>query len=184
MSPGGVMYNEISVPFGTLGIAGDDKFVTGIFFRGSKNAPRNAQSGDGRALVLMSEYLVRYFRGNGDPDDMDIYFIGPDGEERVKSGRVPGKALFLDMRSCTAREVRVYRTLMQCGSGHTISYGRLAEKAGFPRGSRFAGNCMAKNPFPIIIPCHRVIKSDGSMGNYGGGAGVKEFLIRHESRRS
>jgi methylated-DNA-[protein]-cysteine S-methyltransferase len=49
-----------------------------------------------------------------------------------------------------------------------------------PGGGRFVGNAMAKNMFPVFIPCHRVIKSDGAMGYYSGGVHIKEFLLAHE----
>jgi len=62
-----------------------------------------------------------------------------------------------------------------------ISYGELAMLAGIPRGGRFVGNTMAKNRFPVIIPCHRVIKSDGTPGTYTSGPERKIFLLNHES---
>jgi O-6-methylguanine DNA methyltransferase len=66
--------------------------------------------------------------------------------------------------------------------GTTVSYGELASMSGIPGGARFIGNCMAKNRFPVLIPCHRVIKSDGSIGNFSGGVEVKEFLLDHETK--
>jgi O-6-methylguanine DNA methyltransferase len=80
----------------------------------------------------------------------------------------------------TPNEIKVYKNLLKVDFGKTFSYKELGVKSGFPLGARFIGNCMAKNRFPIIIPCHRVIKSDGSIGNYSGGPGIKEKLIKHE----
>ena len=64
--------------------------------------------------------------------------------------------------------------------GRVISYGGLAEKAGVPGGARAVGNVMAGNPFPLVIPCHRVIRSDGSLGGFGGGLPMKRALLEME----
>ncbi len=64
--------------------------------------------------------------------------------------------------------------------GSTISYKELAIKAGSPRAVRAAGASCASNPLPIVIPCHRVIASNGSLAGFGGGLDVKKFLLRHE----
>jgi O-6-methylguanine DNA methyltransferase len=86
----------------------------------------------------------------------------------------------LDLSAYTEREVRIYLELQKVPFGKTVTYGGLAERAGVKNGARFAGNTMAKNNFPIFIPCHRVIKSGGIIGNYTGGVHIKEFLLRHE----
>ena len=68
--------------------------------------------------------------------------------------------------------------------GETRSYQWLAEAAGSPRASRAAGQAMAKNPFPLIIPCHRVVGSNGGLHGYGaGGIGVKARLLEMERNR-
>jgi methylated-DNA-[protein]-cysteine S-methyltransferase len=66
------------------------------------------------------------------------------------------------------------------GFGHVVSYGELAERVGNPKASRAVGTAMATNPIPIVVPCHRVLRSGGALGGYGGGLPVKEFLLRHE----
>jgi len=86
----------------------------------------------------------------------------------------------LNLGAYTETEVRIYRELMKVPFGKTITYGSLAELAGVRNGARFAGNTMAKNCFPVFIPCHRVIKSGGDIGNYTGGVRFKEFLLKHE----
>ena len=86
------------------------------------------------------------------------------------------------------------KVLAACGkipSGHTISYSHLARMIGCPRASRAVGNALAKNPFPLIIPCHRVIHSNGSIGNFsapchkaslsGGGTKAKKKLLDLET---
>lgn len=89
-------------------------------------------------------------------------------------------SIVLDLEGYTEKEVAVYSELIKVRPGECISYGELAARCGIPGGGRFIGNTMAKNRFPVIIPCHRVIKSDGSMGNFSGGVDIKEKLLRHE----
>ena len=75
------------------------------------------------------------------------------------------------------------RTLQACGQiprGQVVSYGSLASSLGIPGGARAVGNAMAANPFPLMIPCHRVVRSDGSIGGFGGGVEVKKHLLRLE----
>jgi O-6-methylguanine DNA methyltransferase len=64
--------------------------------------------------------------------------------------------------------------------GQTRSYGWLAARAGKPQAARAVGQAMAANPWPIIVPCHRVVSSNGHLGGYGGGLGMKERLLRLE----
>ena len=74
----------------------------------------------------------------------------------------------------------MYSALVTIPFGATVTYGALAAMSGIPRGARFVGTTMAKNIFPIFIPCHRVILATGAMGNYTGGVDIKESLLRHE----
>lgn len=64
--------------------------------------------------------------------------------------------------------------------GCVRSYGDIAAEAGKPGAARFVGNTMASNPFPLIIPCHRVVKSNGALGGFGGGIDMKIRLLEHE----
>jgi len=66
--------------------------------------------------------------------------------------------------------------------GETISYGKLAEKIGNPKASRAVGQANAKNPIPIVIPCHRVIGSNGKLTGFGGGIPLKQALLDIERR--
>lgn len=63
----------------------------------------------------------------------------------------------------------------------TRTYGEIAAEIGKPGAARFVGNTMAANPYPLIIPCHRVIKSSGAAGGFGGGTGMKKKLLAHEA---
>lgn len=126
---------------------------------------------------------------------LDIYF-SPRPKIEIKKIRAAGNGclhcsflcgnegfdieLVFDLLSFTSNEIRVYSALLKVPAGKTVSYNDLSKKSGFPGGSRFIGNTMAKNPFPVFIPCHRVIKSDGSIGDYTGGVDIKRKLLELE----
>jgi methylated-DNA-[protein]-cysteine S-methyltransferase len=78
---------------------------------------------------------------------------------------------------------RVLTACRDIGFGQTVSYGRLAELAGKPRAARAVGNALAKNPLTLIIPCHRVLCSDGSLGGFSapGGINLKKKLLKLEA---
>ena len=74
----------------------------------------------------------------------------------------------------------VWRQLEKIPFGEVLSYGQIASAIGNPKACRAVGSANGKNPISIIIPCHRVIGSDGSLTGYGGGLWRKEWLIKHE----
>ena len=75
----------------------------------------------------------------------------------------------------------VWRALLEIPYGTTISYGELARRVGNPKASRAVGSANGANPLPIVIPCHRVIAGDGSLGGFGGGLPTKQALLGLES---
>lgn len=75
---------------------------------------------------------------------------------------------------------RVLHETAKLGYGETASYGEVAARAGNPRAHRAAGSALGHNPIPIIVPCHRVLRAGGVLGNYGGGPEMKEWLLRME----
>ena len=75
---------------------------------------------------------------------------------------------------------RVLRLEHKIPRGMVSTYGRLAEKLGNPRAARTVGTALARNPFPLIIPCHRAIRADGSLGCYAGGLEMKKRLLAFE----
>ena len=105
---------------------------------------------------------------------LEAYFRG----ERLgwKAAEVP-----LDEMNLGDFERRVYRALLSVPPAVTVSYGTLAELAGYPRAARAVGNAMAANPIPVVIPCHRVVRSDGSLGRYGNDPAWKPRLLEHEA---
>ena len=74
----------------------------------------------------------------------------------------------------------VLEKLREVPRGQTVSYGELAARAGNPRASRAVGSACARNPIPIVVPCHRVLPSTGKLGNYGGGPERKRALLELE----
>lgn len=80
----------------------------------------------------------------------------------------------------TAFQKRVWRELLKVRRGTTVSYGELARRVGKPGAARAVGNAVKKNPYPVTIPCHRVIRSDGSIGGYAYGVKRKIQLLKRE----
>ena len=80
----------------------------------------------------------------------------------------------------TIFQCAVWRTVSCIPPGETRSYQAVAEAAGYPRASRAVGTAMAKNPIPLFVPCHRVIRADGDVGHFGGGRKLKIWLLNHE----
>jgi methylated-DNA-[protein]-cysteine S-methyltransferase len=80
-------------------------------------------------------------------------------------------------------EKKVWNSAASIPYGSTISYKELAQKAGHPLACRAAGTAMKNNPVMLVVPCHRVIKSNGKLGNFGGGAEIKFFLVNLEASR-
>ncbi len=74
----------------------------------------------------------------------------------------------------------VYRKAFRIPWGSTRSYAELAQEAGSPRAARAVGSAMARNPYSIMIPCHRVLTSGGGLGGYGGGLSAKQYLLELE----
>lgn len=83
----------------------------------------------------------------------------------------------LDLRLATGFRRTVLTHLAEVGYGRTVSYGQLATAAGSPRAVRAVGTACATNPLPLVLPCHRVVRGDGSPGMYAGGAEVKRALL-------
>jgi methylated-DNA-[protein]-cysteine S-methyltransferase len=81
-------------------------------------------------------------------------------------------------------QTAVWRALRTIPAGQTSSYGALAQAMGRPRSSRAVGLANGANPIPIVVPCHRVIGSDGSLTGFGGGLWRKRWLLDHEARHA
>lgn len=86
----------------------------------------------------------------------------------------------LDFSLGTSFQQQVWRALQGIRHGETISYATLAQRIGNPKACRAVANANSKNPFSLIVPCHRVISSDGKLGGYTGGLDKKEYLLALE----
>lgn len=107
-------------------------------------------------------------------DLLSRYFNG----EQVSLEQVP-----VDWESIPPTYRHILRTLRQTLKiGQTITYGELARLCGVPKGARLVGQAMAKNPLPLLVPCHRVIRSNGSLGGFAGGINLKKKLLELENR--
>jgi methylated-DNA-[protein]-cysteine S-methyltransferase len=107
-------------------------------------------------------------------DLLERYF---DGERVVFPLDV---AAFAEAHGCTRFEADVLVALAGVPYGTTVSYRELAALAGRPAAQRAAGSVMARNPLPVILPCHRVVRSDGTLGNYGDDPRWKARLLTLE----
>ncbi|TDD62626.1 methylated-DNA--[protein]-cysteine S-methyltransferase [Actinomadura darangshiensis] len=96
----------------------------------------------------------------------------------LRTGRLGG--LPLDLRGLSDFEAAVLRAAAQIPPGQTRPYAWVARLAGRPKAVRAVGSALGRNPVPLLIPCHRVTRSDGSLGDYVFGAGAKERLLRAE----
>lgn len=104
--------------------------------------------------------------------ELDEYFDG----KRTSFG-IP-----LDLSHSTPFQQQVWQALLSIPYGQTISYATLAKQIGKPTAFRACANANGKNPISLIIPCHRVIASDGGLGGYTGGVNIKKTLLNHENK--
>ena len=85
-----------------------------------------------------------------------------------------------DIASCPAFQRAVLAAEHAVPRGSVTTYRLLATRVGRPRAARAAGTALARNPFPIIVPCHRAVRSDGTLGGFQGGLGMKQALLARE----
>ena len=97
-----------------------------------------------------------------------------------KNPRVKFESLKLDLSGFTLFQKKVYSVLRKVPAGKVVTYGELARRAGHPGAARAVGTAMKKNRLPIVIPCHRVVKADGSIGQYSSGVKWKRWLLGNE----
>lgn len=130
--------------------------------RTSRHTARQAKGAeivDGPAPGPAREALAAYFAG--DMTALDGLTVAADG---------------------TPFRKKVWAALRSIPVGKTWSYGELAQAIGSPKGFRAVGSANGANPISIIVPCHRVIAADGSIGGYAGGLNRKEWLLAHEAK--
>ena len=146
-------YTTMQSPLGELLLTAEDGVLTGLYMPAEAHEPPpGAERGD-RGFATVRRQLEEYFAGRRRAFDV---VLAPPG---------------------TAFQQRVWGELQRIDYGQTISYAELAARIGRPTAIRAAGAANGANPISILIPCHRVIGSDGSLTGYGGGLEAKRALL-------
>lgn len=143
-------YDSFQSPIGTLYLVFSGRRLTGVRFD-------RPSARAGKAPEPFSRQLDAYFKGKLREFTLDVHFT-----------------------SGTDFEKKVWRALLEVPYGRTMTYKQLAENVGSPRASRAVGQALARNPIPIVVPCHRVVESGGGLGGYSPGTGIKERLLKME----
>jgi len=115
------------------------------------------------------------------PRRLRAFARGEGADPSTGSGQ--GLAAEIDWDGISGFRRAVMEETLRIPPGQTRSYGWLAQRVRSPRAARAVGRVMATNPLPLVVPCHRVVASDGSLGGYGGGLAMKERLLRLEGAR-
>jgi len=159
-------YLEYDSPVGRLLVAGDDE--------GSLVSLDFEDYPDRMQALLNSRFGTCELRAGTDP-------IGITGRlDRYFAEGIDTFSEVLVNLAGSPFEVQVWRALRKIPAGETRSYGRLAQSLGKPSAARAVGHANSRNPVGIVVPCHRVIGSDGKLTGYAGGLHRKEWLLRHE----
>jgi methylated-DNA-[protein]-cysteine S-methyltransferase len=151
-------HTVISSPLGSILLTADEKGLTGINFQdveGAKNPPIDSIE-SAEPFKEAERQISAYFRGELKEFTLPLSFKG------------------------TAFQRTVWRALSSIPYGETISYRELAGRIGNPKACRAVGAANGCNPLPIVVPCHRVIGSNGKLTGYYGGVRLKEYLLNLE----
>lgn len=163
-----VAYRTVDTPVGPLLLAATEAGLVRVAY---------PNQGHDAALQELADRIsprVLHAPARLDPvaRELDDYFAG-----RRREFDVP-----LDWRLAHGFRATVLQHLAtDVGYGRTASYGALAALAGNPKAVRAVGTACATNPIPVVVPCHRVVRADGSIGNYAGGAAAKRTLLDLEA---
>lgn len=153
-------YTYFETPIGKLLLAGNEKTLSLIGFPEGKGkvAPRENWQESSTMFDLVKQQLQEYFSGSRQEFSLSLT---PSGTEF---------------------QLAVLRALQEVPFGETRSYLDIARAVQRPKAVRAVGAANGRNPLPIVIPCHRVIGSNGSLTGFGGGLDTKTWLLNHESR--
>jgi methylated-DNA-[protein]-cysteine S-methyltransferase len=147
------LYDIFESPFGAIYLICRPPVLTGISFRKPKGIPFKQSESSDKVKKELAEYFTR---GRKDFTCRTAFVSGTDFEKRV------------------------WEELKKVKYGETQTYKWLSAEIGKPQAFRAVGNALAKNPLPIIFPCHRIIESDGSIGGYSSGIDIKRRLLELE----
>jgi methylated-DNA-[protein]-cysteine S-methyltransferase len=164
-----VAYANVDSPFGSLLVASTRKGLVKVSFPAVYDTEATLEE-------LASQISPRVLEAPAKLDDvrrqLDLYF----------EGRLRKFDLTLDWRLTDGFRKRAQRAIARIPYGQTRSYAEIATSAGNERAVRAAGTACGANPIPIVVPCHRVLRSGGGLGGYGGGLPMKEALLELERR--
>ena len=146
-------------------------------FRGEPEIFRVLLSGQG---VTAETYASEFFHDCSPGTCCMIDSIAGDIEAFLSGADISFSLSSVRMDLCSEFQKKVLVAEHSVPRGHVSTYQRIAERISSPGSSRAVGNALARNPFPIIIPCHRTIRSDGTPGGYQGGTDMKRRLLSME----
>ena len=162
-----VAYRTVDTPVGQLLLAATDRGLVRVAF---------ANEGHDAVLQMLAEKISpRVLDAPGRLDD-----VARELEEYF-AGRRHGFDVALDWQLAKGFRSTVLHQLPGIEYGHTASYAAIAQLAGSPKAVRAVGTACALNPLPVVVPCHRVVRSDGTMGRYRGGPEAKRALLDLEA---
>jgi methylated-DNA-[protein]-cysteine S-methyltransferase len=151
------LYTVVSSPIGTLLLTSNGEGLTGLHMEPADGFAIDPEwEEDASAFTEAAKQLAAYFAGELKTFDLPLALDG------------------------TPFQKQVWKELQRIPYGRTISYQELANRVGNPKASRAVGSANGKNPVAVIVPCHRVIATGGTLGGFGGGLERKEWLLRHE----
>ncbi|MGO4700024.1 methylated-DNA--[protein]-cysteine S-methyltransferase [Dyella sp. 2RAB6] len=155
-----IWYDELPTPIGQLRLVADAQGLREVWFETGKHrkSPAPEWIPAAKPLAQARRQLEEYFAGERTRFELKLHPIG------------------------TPFQLAVWEELGRIPYGVTISYAELARRIGQPAAMRAVGAANGRNPIPIILPCHRVIGSDGSLTGFGGGLPTKRFLLSMEDR--
>jgi methylated-DNA-[protein]-cysteine S-methyltransferase len=162
-----VAYRTVDSPVGTLLLAATARGLVKVSFE----REGHEQVLERLASALSPRILQSPHRLDATARELDEYFAG-----RRREFDVP-----LDLQLARGFRRAVIEHLRDIGYGRTESYAQVAAACLSPRAVRAVGTACATNPLPLVLPCHRVVRSDGSLGQYGGGEQAKRWLIDLET---
>ena len=162
-------HKSIQSPWGAVTLAANPKGLSGVWFENQKHFPDTRSwtlSNQHPTLLQAEQSLSNYFDQNWSPDSSD---------------RKALQNIALDVSAGTEFQKAVWHALMSIPMGQTCSYGQLAAAIGRPMAVRAAGTAVGRNPISILIPCHRVMGSQGQITGYAGGIWRKKALLKLEN---
>jgi methylated-DNA-[protein]-cysteine S-methyltransferase len=163
-----VAYAKVDTPLGTAMIAGTERGLVRLML--PNDSPERVL--ERIARDLSPRLLELPGRLERERRELDEYFAGRRQEFDLElDWRLTPSGFYRKVLRAAARKLPF---------GTTASYGEVAGWAGNPRAYRAAGTALGSNPIPIVVPCHRVLRAGGEIGDYGGGPDMKEWLLRLE----